>query len=350
MDWNEIPLAKDPPNFADLLAVLQRKTPSRPTLFEFFLNDTIYRRVAPEIPASPATPEEAARRVMAVYRRLGYDFTNVLIPGFSFSEGQVFRKQGRTISLNEGGVIHARASFDAFPWPDPSAADYDILARLGEYLPNGMKLIPYTPNGLLENATDLVGYENLCVLIKDDPQLAFDLFDAVGTRLAGYYERAARYATVGACIVNDDWGFKTQTMFSPRDMRRFVFPWTKRFVEIIHAVGKPAILHSCGYFEHIVEDLIEEMRFDGRHSYEDNILPVEQAYDRYGGRIAILGGIDVDFICRAQPEAVYARSKAMLERAAAKGGYAHGSGNSIPEYVPHTGYFAMIRAALDLRE
>jgi uroporphyrinogen decarboxylase len=349
MDWNEVPLAKDPPNFDDVLAVLQCKQPNRPTLFEFFLNETIFRRVLPREPDPAPTPEAAVRRVMAAYHRLGYDYTALLIPGFSFAEGQIFRTQGRTISLNEGGVIHDRASFDAFPWPDPAAAEYSILERLAGSLPAGMKLIPYTPNGLLENATDLVGYEDLCVLIKDDPQLAGDLFDRIGALLAAYYERAARSDSVGACLVNDDWGFKTQTMFSPGDMRRFVFPWTKRFVEIIHAAGKPAILHSCGKFDQIVEDIIHDMRFDGRHSYEDTILPVEQAYDRLGGRIAILGGIDVDFICRSTPEEVYARSRAMLERSAAQGGYALGSGNSIPDYVPHAGYFAMIRAALDLR-
>ena len=30
--------------------------------------------------------------------------------------------------------------------------------------------------------------------------------------------------------------------------------------------------------------------------------------------------------------------------------YALGAGNSVPEYVPDENYFAMIRAALDLRE
>ncbi len=349
MDWNEIPDAKDEPDFDNLLRVLSCQVPHRPTLFEFFPNEAIFRRVVPEVTEPPTTPDGAVRVVMMAYRRLGYDFTNLLIPGFSFSEGIVHRQQGRTISLNEGGVIQDRADFEAFPWPDPSRADYDILARLEESRPARMKLIPYTPNGLLENATDLVGYESLCMLIKDDPALAEDVFDAIGSRLARYYERAARYDSVGACIVNDDWGFKTQSMFSPGDMRRFVFPWTRRFVEIIHAAGKPAILHSCGYFEHILEDIITDMRFDGRHSYEDNILPVEKAYERCQGRIAVLGGIDVDFICRSRPEEVYARSRAMLERAEAKGGYAHGSGNSIPDYVPQAGYFALIRAALDLR-
>jgi uroporphyrinogen decarboxylase len=137
-------------------------------------------------------------------------------------------------------------------------------------------------------------------------------------------------------------------MFSPPQMREYVFPWHRRIVEVVHAAGKPVILHSCGHFERIVDDMIE-IGFDGRHSYEDAILPVEDAYERYGHHFAILGGIDLDFICRSTPEAVYKRAKALLGISAARGGYALGTGNSVPEYVPDANYFAMIRAVLDTR-
>ena len=43
----------------------------------------------------------------------------------------------------------------------------------------------------------------------------------------------------------------------------------------------------------------------------------------------------------------YRRSKAMLERTAGRGGYALGSGNSIPPYVPFEKFQAMTRAALE---
>jgi uroporphyrinogen decarboxylase len=135
-------------------------------------------------------------------------------------------------------------------------------------------------------------------------------------------------------------------MFSPRDMRKFVFPWHQRIVQTIHAAGRPAILHSCGHFQRILGDVIDEIGYDGRHSYEDTIMPVEEFYDRYHGRIAVLGGIDVDFVCRSTPEDIYNRSRSMLARAGSLGGYALGTGNSVPDYVPDEAYFAMTRAAL----
>ncbi|MFC1997839.1 uroporphyrinogen decarboxylase family protein [Chloroflexota bacterium] len=345
-DWNQIPQKIGEPDFENLLAVLRREVPSRPTLFEFFLNHRLYQRLAPLSETEAETPYATQRQVLHAYYRAGYDFTNVLIPEFSFPSE---RTEGtRTISINDGGLIHNPESFERYVWPDPEAADYTILDVLNAELPTGMKLIGYGPNGVLENAIQVVGYQKLCYLLADDPELVEDIFTQIGTRLVRYYEIVAAHPGVGACIDNDDWGFKTQTMLSPRQMRQYVFPWHRRIVAAVHAVGKPVILHSCGHFDRILDDILE-MDIDGRHSYEDNILPVEKAYELHRDKFAILGGIDLDFICRASPEAVYQRAKTLLEQIGNRGGYALGTGNSVPDYVPDENYFAMTSAALDLR-
>ncbi len=343
--WNEGGVRSPAPDFDNLLTVLRREQPARPTLFEFFLNDRLYEQLAPAADLPPG-PFRAERQVMRAFWRAGYDYANVLLPGFAFPTGRDF--SSRTLSLYSGGLIRDWASFEAYPWPDPQAADVGLLDQLASELPEGMKLIAYGPSGVLENATEILGFETLCLLLADAPDLVACVFDHVGVRLLRYYEIVCQHPAVGACIDNDDWGFKTQTMLSPRQLRQYVFPWHARIVDAIHQAGKPVILHSCGRFDHIIDD-ITAIGFDGRHSYEDAILPVEQAYDRYRERLAVIGGIDVDFVCRASPEEVYRRSRAMLERSAAHGGYALGTGNSVPDYVPHENYFAMTRAALEMR-
>jgi uroporphyrinogen decarboxylase len=344
----DIPGRHREPDFDNLLAVLRRERPARPTLFEFFLNDRLHGRLAPA--ASLLHVAERERRhhqVMRAYYRAGYDHANVLVPGFEFPTGRDFSE--RTVSLYSGGPISDWASYEAYPWPDPLDAEYDLLDRLAPALPGGMKLIVYGPCGVLENVTEILGFEPLCLLLADDPELVRGVFDEVGSRLLRYYEIASRHPAVGACIDNDDWGFKTQTALSTRQMREYVFPWHRRIVDAVHSAGKPVILHSCGHFERILDDMTS-IGFDGRHSYEDVILPVEAAYDRYRDRFAIIGGIDVDFLCRGGPEEVYARARAMLESAEAHGGYALGTGNSVPDYVPDDNYFAMISAALEMRQ
>lgn len=345
-DWNQLPPHPGEPNFDNLLAVLRREIPSRPTLFEFFLNDRLHERLAPLSEAEASQPYAGQRQVLRAYCRAGYDFSNVLVPGFNFPSER--KQEKRTVSINEGGLIHDRASFEHYHWPDPAAADYAMLDSLAADLPAGMKLIVYGPNGVLENVIQVVGYETLCYLLADDPGLVSAIFAEVGGRLVEYYRIVAAHPVVGACIDNDDWGFRTQTMLSTRQMRQYVFPWHKQIIKTIHAAGKPVILHSCGHFDRILDDLVA-LQLDARHSYEDNILPVEQAYERYIDKFAILGGIDVDFVCRARPEQVYERARALLAQTAERGGYALGTGNSVPDYVPDENYFAMTRAALELR-
>jgi uroporphyrinogen decarboxylase len=183
------------------------------------------------------------------------------------------------------------------------------------------------------------------LLLADDPALVKAIADEIGSRLLRYYELGLQHEAIGAALVNDDWGFKTQIFLSPGQMREFILPWHRRIVEAIHAAGRPAPLHSCGQLDLLWDAIIDDLKLDAKHSYEDTILPVEEAYEKYGSRIAILGGIDMDFLCRSTPQEVYRRSKAMVERTQARGGYALGSGNSIPDYVPAENFDAMRRAS-----
>jgi len=361
INWNEI-LPAGQPDFNNVLAVLRKEKPERPTLFEFFLNERLYEKLAPgsqtllqekgddgsdKVDGLAFSTSVLAQTLrMAAYQRAGYDYTSVLIPGFRFPSKRGY--DTRTVSINEGGVIQDWESYETYQWPDPEKADYAVLNALAQELPAGMKLIVYGPGGVLENVIEIVGYQTLCYWLADAPELVEAIFNQVGSRLVRYYQIASAYPGVGACISNDDWGFKTQTMFSPHQMRRLVFPWHKEIVTAVHAAGKPVILHSCGHFGRIIDDLVG-MGYDGRHSYEDAILPVEQAYDLYRDKFAILGGIDIDFICQSTPDQVYRRAKRLLEQTSARGGYALGTGNSVPDYVPDENYFAMLRAALETR-
>jgi len=341
------PKISAPPCFDNLLKVLRREAPLRPTLFEFFLNNKLYADLAGCDPPAGGTMCDNLRWLMKAFRAAGYDYTT--FPGSSifFPKGDEglggFRASGTP-------MISGRESLDGYPWPNPDECDYSALRDIEPDIPAGMKLAVCGPGGVLENAVMIAGYENLCVLISEEPEVADDLFERIGTLIVRHYAIVAPHDTVGVCISNDDWGFKTQPMFSPRDMRRYVFPWHKKIVETVHAAGKPVILHSCGNQQLLYDDIIDVLGYDGKHSYEDVIQPVENAYEQYGGRIAIMGGIDLDYVCRSAPQDVYRRSKAMLERTATRGGFALGTGNSVPEYVPFENYYAMITAAVEDRQ
>jgi uroporphyrinogen decarboxylase len=334
------------PDIENLYKVLRQEEPGRPTLFELFLNLPLYERLAGRpLPKAGDGALEYLKLVVEAYAAAGYDYATAHGSGFRFESGR--HQEKNTISLNEGFVITDEASFEAYRWPDPAAFDYSRLEKIRPFLPEGMKLMLMGPSGVLENVIALTGYDNLCLMIYDNPDLVQAIFDEVGKRLLSYYEAGLQFETVGLLMSNDDWGFKTQTFLSPDDMRKYVFPWHKRIVELAHAHKIPALLHSCGYFMDVMEDTIGYMGFDGKHSYEDAILPVEDSYERWHERIAILGGIDVNWLITHSEDDIGVRCKAMLRRAEGRGAYALGTGNSVPEYIPPNHYLAMIKAALE---
>ena len=334
------------PDFNKFLNVFKQVSQEKPVLFEFFLNEKLYSYLAGEEILETQTTNEKLKIVIRAHRNAGYDYATVpasYTNTFSFVKGKVDAIE--TKSLNEGLLITNREEFNNYTWSDPDKGDYRFFKDLEKYLDPGMKFIACGPGGVLENVMELVGFENLCIMMLEDPKLAKDVFDEVGSRLVRYYEICSGFNSVGALISNDDWGFKTQTMLPPEMMREFVFPWHKKIVQTIHRVSKPAILHSCGNLVEVMDDVIDDMKYDAKHSYEDEIISVEDAYEEWGSRIAILGGIDLDFLVRSSREEIMKRSSNLIEQTRDRGGYALGSGNSIPHYVPYENYFAMLSAA-----
>ena len=89
-------------------------------------------------------------------------------------------------------------------------------------------------------------------------------------------------------------------------------------------------------------DLIDFVGIDAKHSWEDAILPVTEAKKRYGGRIAILGGVDMDVLARGDEEEVRAYTRRVIRECGPGEGYALGSGNSLVNYVKVQNYLAML--------
>ncbi|MEN8156524.1 MAG: uroporphyrinogen decarboxylase family protein [Bacteroidota bacterium] len=344
----KIPSRPSEPDIENLYKTLRREKADRPVLFEFIVNLDICQEAAQLNTRPEQGSLEYYRMIIDGFKNLGYDHAPVYTVGsdiYSFEKGNTESLDSR--SQNQGALITDHESFEKYRWRDAKSANYDIYHQLSAHLPDGMKLLGFSNGGILENATDIVGFENLATIYLMDPGLAREVFDNIGKQLLEFYSIISSIESVGACVVNDDWGFKTQSIFPPEMMEEYVFPYTRKIVQAIHDNGKPAILHSCGYLKELMNVIIDDLKLDGKHSFEDGIYPVEDAWEWWHDRIAIMGGIDVDYLARRSPEEIYQRAMKLLEQTFDHGGYALGSGNSIPGYIPRENYFAMLRAAAD---
>ena len=233
-------------------------------------------------------------------------------------------------------------------WPQGDAVfDYRMFEALAELVPEGMKIIGGASGGPFEHASFLMGLEPLCMAMYDDPAFVRRFFELIGNTLVEIASRLVRMEKVGIYRFGDDLGYKTATMLSPAQLRKYVFPWSKKVVEVVHQAGKPFLLHSCGNLETVMDDLIDDVKIDAKHSFEDIITPVTEAKQRWGNRVAILGGIDIDFMCRRSPSEIMERTKRTMDFCSKGGGYAIGTGNTVANYIPIENYLAMLKAAAD---
>lgn len=317
---------KPNPDFTRLRKTLLRDgVPDAVPFYELFANPEIQEAVlGKKVPDRIATIE--------FYHRAGYDYVPTW-PGPAW----VF---GSLVDRSQGYPITDRQSLENYPWPKPEEISYAEYEAVAPELPDGMMMIAQT-GGVLECAESLMGYEQLCFALMDDPPFCEELFRRIEAVYVAMYSNMASVEKVGACVISDDLGFKTQTLISAADLRKYVLPVHKKLAEIIHAADKPCLLHSCGNLSEIMEDIIGNVRIDAKHSYEDSILPVEEAKRLYGDRIAILGGFDVDRLCRSSEEEIRTYTRTLIELGA-DGGYALGTGNSVAAFVPVPNYLAMI--------
>jgi uroporphyrinogen decarboxylase len=230
-----------------------------------------------------------------------------------------------------------------------AAPKFDALVRA---LPDGMMAVGGVGNGPFEICEDLVGLEYLPLMEVDYPELYADLFTMVGDVMMTIWTEFLhqyRHAFV-ACRFGDDLGFKSSLLTNPRTIREYILPQYKRIIGAVHDVGKPFLWHSCGCIFEVMDDVIS-LGIDAKHSNEDTIAPFRRWIEDYGERIGLLGGFDLDFLCRREAEEVYeATIRLGRDYREMARGYALGSGNSIPDHVPVENYLAMLRAAQHIRE
>ena len=98
-----------------------------------------------------------------------------------------------------------------------------------------------------------------------------------------------------------------------------------------------------------MDDLIDGVGIDAKHSNEDQIALFPEWVRRYGDRIGNFGGIDTDAVCRLSRQDMREYIFDVIRQCEGQGGFAFGSGNSIPDYVPVEGYLTMIEAVREHR-
>ena len=338
------------PNYKNILNAAHNIKPERMPLYEHIISHEVMEQILNKpfgelINGNLSDKREFMKNYTGFFREMGYDTVSM-----ECCIGGVMPGSG-ALGGHKPGVIKTREDFNQYPWdeiPELFFKEFsDIFRLLGEEMPEGMKAIGGPGNGVFECVQDLVGYTELCYLSIDDPQLYNDMFQAIGRVMYQIWGRFLKEFgdTYTVCRFGDDLGFKSQTLISSDSIRANVIPEYKKIVELVHSYNKPFLLHSCGQIFDVMDDLINVVKIDAKHSNEDQIAPFSTWVNNYGDRIGNFGGIDMDILCRGSEQYMIVYVNNVIDYSIGHKGFALGSGNSIPNYVPADKYLVMVETA-----
>jgi len=179
------------------------------------------------------------------------------------------------------------------PWDVLEQAD---LSHVNQSCAGSDKfIIPMWGGGanLFERMQHLRGTENLFLdLAYLDPEI-YRLRDMVHD----YYCRQIKLwvdTDVDAIHLHDDWGTQQALLISPALWREFFKPLYKDYCDLAHSKGKYVVMHSDGFIQDILPDLIEI----GVNAINAQLfcMNIESLGERFRGKMCFWGEIDRQYL------------------------------------------------------
>ncbi len=193
----------------------------------------------------------------------------------------------------------------------------------------------------------LTGTENMLVGMYEEPEWVTDIFDTYLTTSLDLCQKIldAGYEFDGI-FWYDDMGYKGSPFFSPDAYRRLLKPFHKKAVDWAHERGMVAELHSCGFIEPLLPDIVE--------TGVDMLNPLEikagmdpfKLKREYGDKLAFHGGINAQLWDNI--ELVKAEMERIIPAMKEGGGYIFASDHSIPNSVSFENMTEIARLAHEL--
>ena len=181
--------------------------------------------------------------------------------------------------------------------------------------------------GPMAEAADLRGINTIMLDFFDDPTFVRDLFEFV-VEMELRFARAQVEAGVDLIGVGD----AAVSLIGPDLYERFVWPYEKKLIDGLHALGTRARLHICGNTRYVLNGM-------GRLGCEivdlDFLCPVGEGRAQMGPKQVILGNVNPVAVIRSgTPKDVF---EALGECHGAAGSrFIVGPGCEIPRDTPHS--------------
>lgn len=156
---------------------------------------------------------------------------------------------------------------------------------------------PIEAPGIFEKLHYLMGMEETMIAFYESPDEMHELIEWLTDWELDHAKEVVRHYHPDALFHHDDWGSQISSFLSPEMFREFIVPAYKRIYGYWKENGVQLIIHhSDSYGANLVDDMIDIGIDIWQGAMTTNNLP--EIIRKYGGRIAIQGGIDNGLVDR----------------------------------------------------
>ncbi len=344
------------PDFERLRKTVQHEEPDRVPLIEALVDFPMQSQfLGREVTADNVEAQ------IAFWAQAGYDYiplvAGVLRPGRVTRDSAISRVLRDALACEGVDVTDERAwnpeytpfirdrrRFEMFPWEAAAEVDLSAFHAAVPLLPPGMKIVALSGK-IYTLSWMLMGYELFAESLLVDEEFAVAVIERVAAIQREALEKVLAIPEVGAVWFVDDIAHTQGCMISPQALRDHFFPHYRQLAARCHDTGRLVFMHSDGNLEAVMEDIIG-MGVDALHPIDPTAMDIRAVKSRWGDRLCLFGNVDTELLRSGTPEQVQEVVRGLLRDVAPGGGYALGSGNSVPGWARLENYQAMRETAL----
>ncbi|MFQ3669726.1 MAG: uroporphyrinogen decarboxylase family protein [Fimbriimonadaceae bacterium] len=209
------------------------------------------------------------------------------------------------------------------------------VAYLRQQVGNQLPVMGWIEGPIAEGA-DLRGVSTLIEDMLDHPEFVHDLFEFV-TEMEVAYAKAQ--VDAGADIIGI--GDAAASLIGAKMYREFVWPYEKRMVDAVKAMGVAVRLHICGHIDQLLDGIAE---LDIDMLDVDSLTDLRTVREKVRPDLAILGNVDpVRVVQAGPPEAI--RKQLALCHDIVGPHFIVGAGCEVPASTPHENFRALVEYA-----
>ena len=233
--------------------------------------------------------------------------------------------------------------------PDRKRINFEVYQRKKEASARRNRFFCLSGVPVFECMHPICGHENLLIGMVSDPEWIRDMAQTYADLNIHLME--ILFAEAGkpdGLWLYEDMGFRAHPFMSPEMYRELIQPFHRRVIDFAHGQGLKVIMHSCGFVEPLLPDMIEA-GIDCLEAMEVKAgMDLLRIYQNFGEKIALMGGLDVRPVGQNDRNGIRRELESKIPFVKGRNGFILHSDHSIPESAEYDSYCYFLELGREL--